>query len=928
MDRNLFQSRYTSLTESQKVAVDTVEGPVMVVAGPGTGKTHVLTLRIANILLKTQAKPSEILALTFTDSAVSTMRARLRELVGSRTSGEISIYTFHGFCEEVIRRYPEYFEAFSMRRAMSDVEESLLLFDLFDACEQDTLSPPKAPYSYLHDFRMAKDTLLREGMSSAEYRAWGEKQCREVERNVMFQYKRGEKKGELTKAGLAERRKYERVVETANLIDAYQELKEERGVYDFGDMLHTAIEGIRSHEGLRADLQEHYQYVLADEHQDANALQHELLELLAYDEHPNLFVVGDTKQAIYRFQGGDLSGFATFNTLFPRTRVATLTESFRSLSGILDSAYEVIEDERLIAVRTGVARQHLLVGSDPLDEREKVALSIKQALKEGIAPHEIAVIARKNETVDLFALHLEAHGIPALRAGDVTLSSRPLIQAFLALLRVVADPLDTVSLRTALLAPWWNLDSVLVTRVLRTTRDTELMGEIKKSCSNVSDVLEEAIEKRMTTPPVELVSLLLERSGARDFMLIRGECLDDIPLLRALMLYIEDVSRIQSGTTFVDVIATLTRAERSGLRAIKHSQTQKEGFVSVITAHKAKGMEFERVFVVDATERSMERGGVPSKIRSPFETRASIEDAQRLFFVALTRAKDQLFISYSTHDANGKEQKPSSLIPPSLTEMPVATSPIPLVHQNIQTSDLVVSLSRQYLTESGLSPSAFNEYLTSPPTFFARRVLRMYEAPEGPAILGTAVHRAIARLLEDGNESQAASVLERVFQESLLPRNKTYDKLRNTAHSAFLGFSKEVSTLGDVESVEKTFESVHTISGEKIKLTGKVDALCKRDGKTVLVDFKTGGSISSKDVRARRQLMLYTLMLRDNEVSVDEHILLKVHPDEVKEYSVSFTEDDEKELYEELETVVQELLSGTWRRGEPSPYDGILTLLS
>ncbi len=931
-----FDEQYKKLNTAQKKAVDAVEGPVLVIAGPGTGKTHILTLRIANILKQTQANPSNILVLTFTESAARTVRQRLAGLIGDAPAREAFISTFHGFAEHLLSSYPDSFKEARGKRLAGDVEATLLWREVLESEELVALRTTKSPYFYLRDLARLRDDLVRERITLNEYRAWAEAEGARIRADESLCYVRGEKKGELKAEGVKKLERLEKVQEAARLIEAYERLKVERDVYDFADVLRIAVDGLNDDADLKATVQEQYQYVLADEHQDANALQHALLDTLAYDEHPNIFVVGDEKQAIYRFQGADSSHFKTFTEHFPRTDVIYLTDSYRSLAGILDASHALIqsvpastgEHQPLSATRTGNASMRLLAANDPLAERDQVAQMIEEEIEKGTEAHEIAVIASRNATADLFAEHLAARGVPVLRAGDVLLSSRPFIRSILALMRAVAHPLDTAALRESLLAPWWPMALKERAELLLKNRDRELMGSLELAYPEIAKTLTTLQEAALTTAPLPLFSKLLAESGARSYALSHAACLDDVELLRKIVMHIEEIVARDPNRTFTEIVAALTKAHEHGLESIKSSRTQEEGKVTIITAHKAKGMEFEKVFIVGLTARAWEKGGLPAKIPSPIDQTRSLEDITKLFYVALTRAKDEVVLSYAAENGEGRDQAPSALIPEDLPLITPVSDPLPLLHTNVQATEVIQDLICRYLTEEGLSPSAFNEYLESPPTFFARRVLRLHE-PEAPATaIGTAVHAGIAEYLNTKSEDKAYAALNRCLKYSLLPRNAAYDRVVEHATLSLKSYLASPHKEGETTVVERAYSVKRMVGGKEILLYGKVDAVFKNQAGECIVDFKTSSDVHIKDDKHARQLAFYDLLLKENGHVLTGAAIVQVGPEIVKEFPVPLNDETRAELQATLDEVIGELLSGEWRKGEASEYDDLLALFT
>lgn len=938
MDTQAFTEAYAKLNEAQKKAVDTVEGPVLVIAGPGTGKTHILTLRIANILRLTQANPGNILVLTFTESAARTVRTRIASLIGEAASRELFISTFHGFAEHLLQTYQDSFPQAIGKRLAGDVESALLWREVLDSEELVALRTTKSPYFYLRDLAMLRDDLLRERITLAEYRAWADEEANRIKSDESLTYLRDGKfgkKGEMKPEGFKKLERLEKVYEAARLIEAYEALKVERDVYDFADVLRIAVDGLAEDADLRATIQEQYQYVLADEHQDANALQHALLDVLAYDEHPNIFVVGDEKQAIYRFQGADSSHFKTFTEQFPRAEVISLATSYRSRQGILDASHALIQavpsstgTHLQLQGKTEQAAIFGLRAPDPLAERDQVAGLIEKAISEGTKPHEIAVIASRNATADAFADTLAARGIPTLRAGDVLLSSRPVMRAILALMRAVADPIDTASLREALLAPWWPMTLAERALLLRENRDKDLPIALETSLPKVAECIAQLRDRALTDAPLPLLSRLLADSGARAYLLSHADHFEDISLMRKVFMHIEELVARNPDQSFADVVQTFTQAHEHGLENVKTSVTLMEGKVTVITAHKAKGMEFEKVFVVGMNARQWEKGGMSAKIPSPVDQTRSLEDVTKLLYVAVTRAKDELVLSYALESADGKDLAPSALLPEGLEYIEPAYDPLPILHETVNASELVCDLVHQFLTKDGLSPSAMNEYLESPATFFARRVLRLHE-PEAPATaIGIAVHAGIAAYLENKSEDAAYAALSRELKKSLLPRNAAYDRVVNHARESLAQYIAHDGTLKEPVAIEKAYSLTRVIAGHEVKLQGKVDAIFSISGGECIVDFKTSSDVHIKDEKHARQLAFYDLLLRANGHNTTQASIVQVGPEHVQEFPVPLNDETRTALTQTLEEVIEELWTGKWRSGEASEYDDLLKLFS
>jgi ATP-dependent exoDNAse (exonuclease V) beta subunit len=402
--------------------------------------------------------------------------------------------------------------------------------------------------------------------------------------------------------------------------------------------------------------------------------------------------------------------------------------------------------------------------------------------------------------------------------------------------------------------------------------------------------------------------------------------------VRTLMMHLEDLVRREPNATFAEVIDQFEKAREHDVGSVKTSLTQAEGKVTVITAHKAKGMEFERVFVTALTKGEWEGRGKSALLPSPFDAPREAAEVARLLYVALTRAKDALVLSYSRATAEGKEQVPMSLLPTGLTPCTVTPDPLPLLHAQYEATALVRELTIRYLAHDGLSPSALNEYLESPPTFFARRVLRLREPETRALSVGNAVHAAVAAWLTAAEDSArldaARAALSRSLARSLLPRGDTFDALARHAEGLLAAAVASPVLAGETLAIEESFSVPREAAGVRVLLKGTVDAVFREPRGECIVDFKTSTKIEKKDrEKFERQIAFYDLLLRANGHLPTSGKIVQVTEDALQEHAVALTEETRAELARTLDAVLAELVSGRWRAGAPSEYDALLALV-
>jgi len=308
-----FQTSIKRLNPRQQEAVDTIEGPVMVLAGPGTGKTQILTLRIANILLKTDTEPDNILALTFTDAAATNMKRRLVNMIGSR-GYYVPVFTFHGLCNQIIQSYPEYFPRIIGGQSVDAITQADIIANIIEQNKFQKLKPFGNKFYYLKNISSQIQEFKREAKSPTDI-----KKIADLEAKHLATLEDELPKGKFITATTQVIKNNE----LAFIYEQYQAELNKRHLYDYEDMILETVKALGQNQNLLHELQEIYQYILVDEHQDTNNSQNQVVELLSsFYDRPNLFIVGDDKQAIYRFQGASLDSFKYFQNkilhiLFP-----------------------------------------------------------------------------------------------------------------------------------------------------------------------------------------------------------------------------------------------------------------------------------------------------------------------------------------------------------------------------------------------------------------------------------------------------------------------------------------------------------------------------------------------------------------------------------------------------------------------------------
>jgi DNA helicase-2/ATP-dependent DNA helicase PcrA len=514
-----FEAIYKNLNTAQKKAVDNIEGPVMVIAGPGTGKTQILGARIGKILLETDTAPENILCLTYTDAGAIAMRKRLVSFIGS-SAYKVTISTFHSFCNDIIQDNLSLFDKTSLD-PISELEKIELLKKLIDGFEKNNPLKRYRGDVYFEMSNLAKlfSAMKKEGWTSQYLIERIDAYIQEIPFRDEFIYKRKYKQFEAgaLKQGLVdvELEKMSKLKAAVNCFDIYQELMKSHNRYDFDDMINWVLKAFNENKNLLAQYQERYLYILVDEFQDTSGTQNALIKLLVnYWEQPNLFVVGDDDQSIFRFQGANVENMLHFQHDYAEeVLMIVLENNYRSTQPILDASTIIINNnqERLVNKIEGLEKKLISSHPDlqnnttlpsivsygnPQEEMIDITEQITQLIEKGVAPQEIAVLYKENRYGEEIAHFLQQKNIPVYTKRTANLLDQTLIKQIITLLDYLNCELDQSYEGAHLLFEilhfkWWNISPITVATL------TFEANQLKYSDSNNSfrKVLEDLLEK-------------------------------------------------------------------------------------------------------------------------------------------------------------------------------------------------------------------------------------------------------------------------------------------------------------------------------------------------------------------------------------------------------------------------------------------------
>ncbi len=961
-----FKEAYASLNAAQKQAVDAIDGPVLVVAGPGTGKTQILAHRIANILLKTDVKANNILALTFTESGARAMRERLSRLIGE-AAYDINIYTFHGFSDQLIKRYPEAYPRIIGGRAASEIERITILETILEDKTFKALRPSGDPLYYLKPLRSAISDLKQEYLRPDEFA----KRIIEQERalaDIPQYHEKGAHKGK-ERGEYKDAVKYlERNQELLHAYRLYDAMLKDKKLYDFDDMIVETVSALSNNTDILRDVQEQYQYVLADEHQDVNGSQNKILELIVnFHDRPNIFAVGDEKQAIYRFQGASLDNFLYFEDAFPGTQSISLIDNYRSGQRILDAAQNLIQTDDVVlaklrtpltakAVETASVSLHTF--SHEASEVHWIVSSIKECIDSGMKANEIAVIVRTNRAVEAMSIALKKAGIAAAASADSDILEHPIVRSIDVLLQAVNDPTNDFLLTTLLHEPWFGVPYADVARILisrsRATPLAVLLSDEEKlnsigvenstAVTRIISTLERAKKETITQPPHRVLESLLHESGLLSHVLLYDP-VEGAPVLRRLYDEVEGMVRRKEVTSLADVSRQISLHREHGVPLNAPFVHTSKDAVQVMTAHKSKGLEFGVVYIPQLTDSMWGKKSQRSLFELPI-VRHDVgdfdvieDDERRLLYVAMTRAKHTLHVSYGLENVEGKEQTPSRF----LTELDgsfvvedmssyggvdtVLDSLSPLPHESITTAFMLETIEKR-----GVSPTALNNFLKSPWEFLYKNVLHAPQVKSTELQYGSAIHYVLDQMIQrkEHSDSFIASELRTALSKEAL-HDDEFTRLhergfaslvvyRDTLLQSATSESKtEVHLEGEIETGIESFPI--------LRLTGTLDRVDSKNGEIIrVVDYKTGkpktrnhieGKTADSNGDYKRQLVFYALLLSlqsDSAKHCRTGTLSFVESDkngEIREETFEITDSEIEVLKEELLTMVRKIVEGT-----------------
>ena len=931
-----FDQLYASLNPEQKRAVDTIDGPVMVIAGPGTGKTTMLTLRIANILRQTDTPPDAILALTFTESGVRSMRKKLADIIGP-VAYQVRIHTFHGFANDVIKTYPERFSKIIGSEHVEEMDALRLAESIIETEKFELIRPKNDPTYYVQKVLSAVDEMKRDAVTPNDLEKFLNKKEKEVLDSSDLYHAKGKYAGQMKGVYKDEIEKIAKARELLHFYVVYEERLAKERLYDYADMIMEVVYLLETDASFSLRVQESFIYVLADEHQDANNAQNRLLEAISsFHDSPNLFIVGDEKQAIFRFQGASLENFLYFKKKFKDAVVITLSENYRSSQNILDAAHSLISwnqtsDESL--------RKELVSGGgcegpvvsvvslyDPVAECVYVADEIKKIIEEGEKPSEISVLVRDNKRAEGVKRALLSRGVVVAESTKGDVFMHPYLEAFVSFLGLISSPSDKELLGRVVMSAFTGIDPFIASQALSLATKSRI--PLLEALDSFPELVlwkrqfNRWVKLASSEPLMSAIDSVAHESGFVPSILRHPDGHELIRYYDALLDTAMRYAERNRAATISHFVLELTHAREYG-KTILAPRLPPDG-VNLMTAHGSKGLEFNHVFIVHANDGVW--GGKRTRQSFVLPTgaeRGEVEDERRLFYVALTRARKNVFITYAIHGIDGKDLSPAQFIYEiredrrKETEVSKINSAALSLAPEVGKKSLFTDSDyiKKLFIERGFPVTHLNNFIECPWKYFFLDLLRLPRAQESHQLYGSAIHQAL-------NDYFSAYA-----REEDISIEKTLELFENYLHrthmgerdlSAFVAEGKDelrgyLARGGFPRSLwsEYVVTGVPFLVGDiEIVLNGKLDRVeMIRDGVVNVVDVKTGKVKSRNDILGKtktadgnifRQLTFYKLLLdswKGGTWKMESGTIDFVKPRESGEYSREVFEisDDEVE---------------------------------
>jgi DNA helicase-2/ATP-dependent DNA helicase PcrA len=885
------------LNKQQEKAVTFGSGPLLIIAGAGTGKTTVLTRRISWLIEQKLAESNEILALTFTEKAATEMEERV-DLLMPLGYSEIQISTFHSFAQKILTQHaldiglPGDFRVITDTEAWMLVKKHLYDFDL------DYYKPIGNPNKFIHALLKHFNKAKGEEITPEQYLNYAQSLSLDKD-NAQIQHRN-------------------RILEVANAYHKYQKLLLDEGFLDFGDLINYTLKLFRTRPKILEFYQKQYKYILVDEFQDTDLSQYQLVKLLALPEN-NITVVGDDDQSIYKFRGASISNILKFKEDFKDAKEVTLTENYRSTQKILDLSYDFIQQnnperleaklnisKKLSSSNTETGEIAILHSKTVYEEATLTVDKIVELVtKENTGLNNFAILVRANDHAEPFVTELSRRGIPYMFVANRGLYKKPFILDLLAYLRLLDNYHDSENWFRVFNMPKFKIsEQELISCSQQAKRRTLSLYEVIKDVRN-SKQIEELLglinkHTRLARecPVSELIVRVLEDLGLTKILLTESVQNNENRSLieqfyRKAQKY-EDENNDKTVKGFLGQIRLELEAGDLGQLAFNPDLGPEA--VKVMTVHSAKGLEFDCVFIVNMADQRFPSRSRSEQIEIPQdlikeilpEGDVHLMEERRLFYVAATRAKKFIYLTWADDYGGTTHKKPSRfLIELGLEKEVAKTGPVGQVFFTRQ--PVLLNIKTKISLPDTFSFSQISTFLHCPLEYKYKYIYHLPLPGEAQLSFGVTIHKTLekymknmiqlnaqkqpdlfARLAEDGESRRGHNPNDKLLIPNREALTKFYaeswvddwfaDKIQKMKYRE-LGvkiLNNFFEKFSANPKLPKFLERSFKLRLGKYKFVGKIDRGDQnKDGSIDIIDYKTGAVKEKLSTVDKEQLLIY-----------------------------------------------------------------------
>jgi DNA helicase II / ATP-dependent DNA helicase PcrA len=862
------------LNDEQLEAVTHNSGPLIIVAGAGTGKTTVATQRIAWLIEQGKAKPDEVLALTFTEKAATEMEERVDRLL---PIGYVDLWisTFHAFCERVLKAHaleiglPHEFKLFT------EIDTLLLLRRNFDQFDLNHYKPRGNPTRFLkalmRHISRAKDELIL------------------PERYLSLANK------------LEDEEESARIAELGNAYKTYQEILLEKSAIDFGDLIFYTYELFAKRPAILKHYQEQFKYILVDEFQDTNTAQYELVKLLA-GAHGNITVVGDDDQSIYKFRGASLSNIMQFRKDFSAAKSVVLNQNYRSTPRVLKHSYQLIQqnnpnrlevqekiNKELQSNADGDGFVHHIHSATREDEIQEAVKQIIELQKEHqCAWSDFAILVRANDSAELFVDALDRVSIPLRFMAMRGLYTKPLILDMRAWMRVLDQPHESPSLYRILSHPTLGISEIDISTLtmhcrkkgvslfdaLRQADNLEVSSDSRERIRDVLLAMSDLITKAKRLPVSELFVDIAKQSGLYGLVLQQPEIIqiEQFGLLRQFHERLKSFEASNEQKSLHHFLEEFDHERDAGeVGSLKADMEEGPDVVQIMTVHASKGLEFRFVFIVNLIEQRFPstRRGDPIPLPDAFlpaiedKKEEHVAEERRLFYVAITRAKEGVYLLSAEDYGGARKRKASRFIEELGLENAAQIQPSPVDEFSPVNTPRSETKKLVYTLPTAMSFTQLAAFTSCPLQYKFAHILKIPVFGRHSLSFGKSMHNTLEKFTEQVKEQGGIGELqqlETLYNEQWIDewypdentRVEHHDKGWESLKMMHADFKKSPPK---IEAIEKGF----TIKFKDVVFRGRIDRIDEVEGGYEIVDYKTGKPKEKLTWEDKRQLILYQL---------------------------------------------------------------------